>query len=48
MICNLASDISTKSTVWTVTDITTGRYIQGVPTHLVPQAMRQLELKRSA
>jgi hypothetical protein len=48
MICNLSSDIATKSIVWVVTDITTGRYIQGVPAHKVPLAMRQLELKRSA
>ena len=42
MICNVASDISTKQLVWTVTDISTGRYVQCVPAYLVPQVMRQL------
>jgi hypothetical protein len=43
MICNIASDLSTKATVWTVTNTSTGRFVQCVPAHLVPQAMRQLE-----
>jgi hypothetical protein len=42
MICNIASDLSTKATVWTVTNTSTGRFVQCVPAHLVPQAMRQL------
>ena len=48
MICNLASDISTRATVWTVTDHVTGRFIQGVPAHKVPAAMNQLAAKRPA
>ena len=47
MVCNLASDIVTKSIVWVVRNIATGQYIQGVPAHQVPGAMRQLEMKRS-
>lgn len=47
MICNISSDISTKTLVWCVTDTMTGRYIQGVPAYKVPAAMRQLESKRS-
>lgn len=43
MICNIASDLSTKVTVWTVTDPASGRFVQCVPAYLVPQAMRQLE-----
>ncbi len=43
MICNVASDISTKATVWTVTNTATGRFIQCVPAHKVALAMRQLE-----
>jgi hypothetical protein len=43
MICNIASDIHTKSLVWTVTNHATGRFVQCVPAHKVPQAMRQLE-----
>jgi hypothetical protein len=46
MICNIASDISTKATVWTVTNTSTGRYIQCVPAHKVALAMRQLSAKR--
>lgn len=42
MICNIASDLSTKATVWTVTNPGNGRFVQCVPAHLVPQAMRQL------
>ncbi|MGA1753423.1 MAG: hypothetical protein ACO395_08750 [Pontimonas sp.] len=42
MICNIASDIVTKATVWTVTDHATGRFIQCVPAHKVRGAMRQL------
>jgi hypothetical protein len=42
MICNIASDLSTKATVWTVTNLASGRFVQCVPAHLVPQAMRQL------
>jgi hypothetical protein len=44
MICNIASDISTKAPVWTITHLASGRFVQCVPAHLVPQAMRQLEL----
>lgn len=43
MICNIASDISTKATVWTVTNPANGRFIQCVPAHQVSVAMRQLE-----
>jgi len=46
MICNIASDISTKATVWTVRNLATGRYIQCVPAHKVALAMRQLSAKR--
>lgn len=42
MICNIASDISTRLIVWTVTDLSTGRYIECVPSHLVSQTMYQL------
>lgn len=45
MICNIASDISTRGLVWTVTNHSTGRYIQCVPAHLVAKAMRQLQCK---
>ena len=48
MICNLASDIATKSITWVVRDIASGSFIQGVPAYKVPVAMRQLELKRLA
>ena len=48
MICNLASDIATKTIVWVVRDIASGSFIQGVPAHKVPLAMRQLELERMA
>ena len=43
MICNVASDISTKQLTWVVRNLTTGRYVQCVPAPFVPQAMRQLE-----
>lgn len=43
MICNVASDINTKATVWTVTNPRNGRFIQCVPAYKVPAAMRQLE-----
>lgn len=43
MICNIASDIVTKSNVWTVTNPANGRFIQCVPAHQVNAAMRQLE-----
>ncbi len=43
MICNIASDIVTRATVWTVTNHATGRFVQCVPAYKVPQAMRQLE-----
>jgi hypothetical protein len=46
MICNIASDLSTKTLTWVVRDIVTGRYIQCVPAYKVPAAMRQLESKR--
>jgi hypothetical protein len=46
MTCNLASDLASQAVVWTVTDHVTGRFIQGVPAHKVPAAMRQLEAKR--
>lgn len=46
MICNIASDIVTRSTVWTVTNHETGRFIQCVPAHQVAVAMRQLSAKR--
>jgi hypothetical protein len=46
MICNIATDISTKTIAWTVTDIETGRFIQCVPAHMVPQAMRLLQRQR--
>jgi hypothetical protein len=46
MICNVASDIVTRAAVWTVTNHSTGRYIQCVPAHQVAKAMRQLERKR--
>ncbi len=48
MTCNLASDLGTKTITWVVTDHVTGRFIQGVPAHKVPAAMRQLEAKRPA
>jgi hypothetical protein len=48
MICNLASDISTKSTVWTITDLRTGRWVECVPAHKIARVMRQLELERAA
>lgn len=43
MICNIASDLNTKVTVWTVTNPANGRFIQCVPAHQVSAAMRQLE-----
>jgi hypothetical protein len=43
MICNVASNLATKTLVWTVTDLASGRFVQCVPAHLVPQAMRQLQ-----
>ena len=43
MICNIASDLSTKTTVWTVTNPVNGRFIQCVPAHQVRLAMQQLE-----
>ena len=46
MICNIASDISTRATVWTVTNHATGRYIQCVPAYKVALAMQQLGRKR--
>lgn len=42
MICNVASDISTKAIVWTVTN-SDGRFIQCVPAYKISAAMRQLE-----
>ena len=43
MICNIASDISTKQLAWTVTNPANGRFIQCVPAHQVRLAMLQLE-----
>jgi len=43
MICNIASDISTKAIVWTVTNPANGRFIQCVPAHKVSAAMHQIE-----
>jgi hypothetical protein len=46
MICNIASDLSTKQLVWTVRDLSNGRYIQGLPAHKVPDALRRLQWAR--
>lgn len=42
MICNPASDISTKQLVWTVSNHANGRFIQCVQAHQVALAMQQL------
>jgi hypothetical protein len=42
MICNVASDLSTKQLCWTVSNRANGRFIQCVPAHQVALAMRQL------
>lgn len=52
MICNPASDLVTKSAVWTVTDPASPgrpeRWVECVPAHKVARVMRQLELERAA
>ena len=42
MICNIASDISTKATVWTVTNPSNGRFIPVSYTHLTLPTNREV------
>lgn len=42
MLCSVASELTSRQLVWTVTNLTTQRFIQCVPAHLVTKAMAQL------